>query len=198
MFPYDLVGSKTLRPVAGSPIMLHMVRALRAFTAAPIHIVTLRRYYGAVSTCFEGIERSGDPWNGTLGRAARSPAGGYGASIRGDAMVALWRHVGGLEDLRRLYQDAGYPRSPCAFPWELSAMDWICAQVEGGLVRAIGAHHRGSAYPPAGGLCPAQGLYPPAGVDTGVFFPGMKVGEGRTLERYGSAAPVQAPAAWLR
>ena len=42
MFPYDMVGSKTMRPAAGIPIMGHMVHALRSFSGAPIHIMTLK------------------------------------------------------------------------------------------------------------------------------------------------------------
>ena len=56
MFPYDMVGSKTMRPVAGIPIMGHMVHTLRSFSGAPIHIMTLKKYYGATALYFDGMD----------------------------------------------------------------------------------------------------------------------------------------------
>lgn len=188
MFPYDLVGSKTLRPVAGSPIMLHMVRALRAFTAAPIHIVTLRRYYGAVSTCFEGM--SGVEIHGMERSegSAESLLEGMAHLSGRDAMVLYGDTWVDPEDLRRLYQTQDIPAALC-FPLGAErAMDWICAQVEGGLVRAIGAHHRGecmthrlAAFVLPKGFTHRLELTPE-------YFPGMKVGEGAPMERYVEAA----------
>lgn len=187
MFPYDMVGSKTMRPVAGIPIMGHMVHTLRSFSGAPIHIMTLKKYYGATALYFEGmdgvqvhaLDQSGGSAD-TLLAGMRLVSGGDVLVVSGDTWIDP-------QDLKALHSRSGPAALCCPLNGERS-MDWICARLDGGRVAEIGAHHRGGSmtHRLAAFVLPVS--FARRLELTPEYFPGMKVGEGAPMERYVEAA----------
>ena len=187
MFPYDEVGSKVLRKAAGEPILEYMLRSLRGFTQAPIHVVTLRRYYGAVARCCAAVEGISVHGMEQSGGSADSLLAGLSHAEGKDVLVLYgdtWIEPG---DLRRIYEQEG----PAALVYPLErerAADWICATLSDGRLKEIGAHHRGgrmthrlAAWALPAGFAAQLEMTPE-------YFPNMKVGEGAPCERYVEAA----------
>lgn len=187
LFPYDAVGSKTMRPVAGKPILAHMVQSLRAFTDAPIHIVTLRRYSGAVGlafdclkgVCVHTLEQSGGTTE-TLLEGLRHVKGEDVLALYGDTWIDP-------EDLKALY-NSGVPAALCYPLCGERSMDWLCAAVEGPAVLSIGAHHRGGHMTHRLAAFALPTAFAGRLELTPEYFPDMKVGEGAPMERYVEAA----------
>ena len=187
MFPYDMVGSKTMRPAAGIPIMGHMVRALRSFSGAPIHIMTLKQYCGATALYFDGMD-------GVQVHALEQSSGSADTLLAGMGQVSgeevlvvsgdTWIDP---EDLKALYAQSAPAALCCPLGGERS-MDWICARLDGGRVAEIGAHHRGESmtHRLAAFVLPVS--FARRLALTPEYFPGMKVGEGAPRERYVEAA----------
>lgn len=187
LFPYDAVGSKTMRGVAGAPIMAHMIHALRTFTDATIHIVTLRRYSGAIGLRFDGLKGVRIHVMEQSGGSAETLLEGMRRLTSEDALILYGDTWIDPLDLEALYAQA----APTALCYPLDgerSMDWICARLEGGMVRSIGAHHRGEAmtHRLAAFVLPAS--FSHRLELTPEYFPGMKVGEGAPMERYVEAA----------
>ena len=187
MFPYDEVGSKVLRKAAGDSILGHMLASLREFTQAPIHVVTLRQYYGSVARCCAA-------YNATAVYGMDQSAGSAESLLEG------FSHVGG-EDALVLYGDTWIDpadlhllwgqEGPSALVYPLGrerAADWICASLSEGYISAIGAHHRGDrmTHRLAAYVLPAS--FAQQLRMTPEYFPNMKVGEGAPREPYVEAA----------
>lgn len=187
MFPYDEVGSKTLRKAAGDTLLGHMLRSLRSFTAAPVHVVTLRTYFGDVSRAcapFPGVTVHGiDRSDGT----AQSLLAGFSCLVGKDAMVLYGDTWIDPKDLQRLWEQP----APAALAYPLGserAADWICATVSGGRLASIGAHHRGSVMTHRLAAYVLPVTFSGQLVTAPAYFPGMKVGEGAPREPYLEAA----------
>lgn len=187
MFPYDAVGSKTMRAVAGESILAHMVYSLREFTAAPIHIVTLHCHSGAVGLSFECVEGVRVHTMEQSGGTAETLLEGL-RYVEGEDILALYGDTWiNPEDLKMLYHRS----APAALCYPLNgerSMDWLCAAVEGGTVSAIGAHHRGERMTHRLAAFALPTSFARRLELTPEYFPGMKVGEGAPLERYVEAA----------
>lgn len=187
MFPYDEVGSKTLRKVAGNTILGHMLCSLRSFTAAPIHVVTLQRYFGSMSrSCISvpGVTvHSVDRSDGT----AQSLLAGFSYLVGEDAMVLYGDTWIDPQDLQRLWEQP----APAALVYPLGqerAADWICATVSEGRLASIGAHHRGNAMTHRLAAFVLPVTFSGQLLMTPEYFPNMKVGEGAPQEPYIEAA----------
>lgn len=187
MFPYDEVGSKTLRKAAGDTILGHMLRNLRSFTPAPIHVVTHQRYYGSMSlncACVPGVTvHSMDHSHGT----AQSLLAGFSYLIGKDAMVLYGDTWIDPQDLQRLWEQP----APAALVYPLGgerAADWLCATVSEGLLTSIGAHHRGNGMTHRLAAFVLPVTFSGWLLMTPEYFPNMKVGEGAPRESYLEAA----------
>lgn len=187
MFPYDEVGSKTLRKAAGDTILGHMLNSLRSFTPAPIHVVTHQRYYGAVSRACAAVPgvtvHRMDHSDGT----AQSLLAGFSALTGGDAMVLYGDTWIDPQDLHRLWEQP----APTALAYPLGterAADWICATVSEGRLASIGAHHRGNVMTHRLAAFVLPVTFSRQLLMTPEYFPNMKVGEGAPREPYLEAA----------
>ncbi|MDR1307881.1 MAG: NTP transferase domain-containing protein [Treponema sp.] len=186
MFPFDKVGSKTMRPLGNRPLLVRMVDTLRSFTGDPVHIVTLEEFAGTIAAAFADYGAVFvHPLQETNGSAETLLAGlGHIESetflvLHGDTLVDG-------ESLRTLWNAAA--PSVLVYPVQGSPSDWICCIPEDGRLKEIGAHHRGSAmtHQMAGFVLPRS--FRTALLYTPEYFPGMKAGEGAPRERYLEAA----------
>jgi bifunctional UDP-N-acetylglucosamine pyrophosphorylase/glucosamine-1-phosphate N-acetyltransferase len=186
MFPFDKVGSKTMRPAGNRPVLVRLVDTLRGFTEDPVHIVTLEEYGGAVSAAFADhravfihrIQKT-DGSADTLLEGLSHVESETFLVLHGDTVVDG-------ESLCMLW--SGGAPSVLVYPAQGRSSDWICCIPEGGRIGAIGAHHRGDAmtHQMAGFVFPRD--FRKTLLCTPEYFPGMKAGEGAPRERYLEAA----------
>jgi bifunctional UDP-N-acetylglucosamine pyrophosphorylase/glucosamine-1-phosphate N-acetyltransferase len=198
MFPFDRVGSKTMRPLAGKPILARLVDTLRTVAPPPIriHIVTLDEYFGTIAGYFEeyaalsvhGVKESGGSAETLFEgfRRAAGPAAGGGFAAPESFMVLHGDTVIDEASLGRLWE-AKEP-AVLVFPVRGRPGDWICCSLDRGRVGAVGAHHRGRemTHQMAGFVLPRN--FEKALIAAPDYFPGMKAGEGAPREKYLEAA----------
>lgn len=186
LFPFDAVGSKTMRPAANMPLIAWNIRALREVTAARVHIVTQKRYFGAIAGYFEAWEgvhvhicAPGLGSADTLYEGMRLAQGDTFLILNGDTVVDP-------DTLRAFYAQ----EAPAAllYPVRTRASDWICARAENGALAAVGAHHRGEQMTHQIAALVMPRAFERALLCTPEYFPDMKVGEGAPCERYVEAA----------
>jgi bifunctional UDP-N-acetylglucosamine pyrophosphorylase/glucosamine-1-phosphate N-acetyltransferase len=185
-FPFDKVGSKTMRPVGCKPLLAHLVDSIRTFCEATVHLVTLEEYQGTIASYFEDHKNVIVHTIKESGGSAETLLEGWSHTSADSLMVLHGDTIIDKESLRRLWE-AEAP-SVLVFPVRGRASDWICCSIETGCIKAIGAHHRGKemTHQMAGFVVPRsfeKNLF-----NTPEYFPGMKVGQGAPHERYVEAA----------
>jgi bifunctional UDP-N-acetylglucosamine pyrophosphorylase/glucosamine-1-phosphate N-acetyltransferase len=186
MFPFDRIGSKTMRPVGNKPVLVRLVDTIRSFTEDPVHIVTLEEYGGTIAAAFEDYRSVFIHPVQKTGGSAETLLEGL-AHIKGDTFLALHGDtVIDGESLAALW-NAEAP-SVLIYPVRGRPSDWICCVPEKGRLGAVGAHHRGNVmtHQMAGFALPRT--FQKALIRTPDYFPGMKAGEGAPRERYLEAA----------
>ncbi len=184
-FPYDAVGSKTLRKVAGIPIIEWNIRALRRITDAPIRVLTMAEDapdFRRVLFSYEMLDVIPAAGRGTAETllSGVSPLNDERFIVLyGDTIVS----VGDLEALLA-YGGTAALLSPLAD----SGRNVIACDVHDGYVGRIGAHDRGAVMTHAFAGFSLSEDFIPYLERTPQYFPDVKVGVSVPAEPYLEAA----------
>ncbi len=185
-FPYDEALPKALRKVAGIPLFLWNVQALRRHTDAPIRVLTRSEDAGAVrdaawtvpNVTVQPVESAG---------TAQTALAGLEAGGAEEVVILYGDTVAEESDLVRLLESP----SPTVLVYPLRgepARNVIACAVENGRIGRIGAHDRGDAMTHRFGGFRVTASFREALRRTPAYFPDVKVGVSPPREPYLEAA----------